>query len=100
MIACLGVFTSTALICDRCAWWCSCPSDAVERSRCSGPWDDEVYTNTTQGEIRHADPEEVREPKVVPEYLPYPARRLIVDRRKFVLITAPRRLQRGRNYGR
>ena len=98
MIACLGVFTSTALVCDRCGWYESCPSDAVERSRCSGPWDGEVYTDTTQGECEAAESEEVHESKVVPAYLPYPAPRvIIVDRRRYVLRTAPRRLQRGRN---
>ncbi len=57
-----------------------------------------VMDDATQGEIRHVDSEEVDELKVIPVYLPYPARRIIVDRRKFVLMTAPRRLQRGRNY--
>ena len=108
MIACLGMFRSTALVCDRCAWRNSCSTGTAA---CSGPWDGEVYTDTnaaycpdsgvytstTQVETQASESEEVDEPKVVPAYLPYPAQRLVVDRRKYVLITAPRRLQRGRN---
>lgn len=96
----MGVFTSTALVCDRCAWFDSCPSDTTSRVACSGPRDSEVYTDTTQGEFETVENEDVAELKVVPAYLPYPARRVVVDRRRYVLMTAPRRLQRGRNYGR
>lgn len=86
MIACLGIYTSTALVCDRCSWRDSCPTDTVA---CTGPWDGEVYTDTTQGEIKAA--EDVDEVKVIPAYLPYPAHRVIVDRRRYVWMTAPRR---------
>ena len=95
MIACLGIYRPTALVCGRCAWYDSCPADLTERARCSGPWD---FTDTTQGEFKAAESEEVEEAKVVPAELPYPAQhRIIRDSRKYVLITAPRRLQRGRN---
>lgn len=94
MIACLGIYGWTGLLCDRCGWSESCPPNVTA---CSGPV---VYTDTTQGEYKAVESEEVHEPKVIPAYLPYPAQRIVMDRRKFILITAPRRLQRGRNWGR
>ncbi|KKK99519.1 hypothetical protein LCGC14_2631940 [marine sediment metagenome] len=97
MIACLGIYNRME-VCDRCSWRGGCSTD-TNSAYCPGSG---VYTSNavTEVEFEAVESEEVDEPKIVPAFLPYPARRVIVDRRKFVLMTAPRRLQRGRNYGR
>jgi len=91
MIACLGMFTLNELVCDRCAWRDSCGT--VTTASCSQVWREEVNTDTTQGEFAAQEEEPRRERENIHIQKDYPVRQSTVrDNRKYVLITAPRRL--------
>lgn len=81
--------------CERCSIRHICQSGT---SACPDLWHGKVVTSGTRRDPGVQEEEPVDDQRHVWNYWPHTRqRRVIRDNRKYVMMTAPRRLQRGRN---